>query len=94
MYCFGDLFVFILFKFNMSTTEGKRKSGGDGNIKRKQRKSKKEEDDSGDSEFDGTSDIQEDFKDSKDDIDDLLADDSGLVCRFDFNSIHAFNSHR
>lgn len=63
----------------MSTTNMKRKSAGDGNAKRKQRKSKKEEEDSGDSDFDDVSaGSNDDLKDSKDDIDDLLGEDSGL----------------
>ena len=62
----------------------KRKTAEDGNAKRKQRKSKKEDDD-GDEEFDqisGGSD--EETKDTKDDIDDLLGEDSGLVSELRF----------
>lgn len=67
----------------MSSTSGKRKNTGDGNVKRKQRKSKQNDDDS-DSEFDnasvGSNDEQKnDSGDTKDDLDDLLAEDSGLV---------------
>lgn len=66
----------------MSSTSGKRKNTGEGNAKRKQRKSKQNDDDS-DSEFDNASvasnDDLKNESDGKDDLDDLLAEDSGLV---------------
>lgn len=73
--------IFQLDSTNFDMSTQKRKSAGDGNAKRKQRKSTKEEDESGDSEFDDVSpENNDEFKDSnKDDIDDLLGEDSGLV---------------
>lgn len=67
----------------MSSNATKRKNAGDGSAKRKQRKSKQNDDNLSDDEFDnfsdGSGDNIKDSEDAKDDIDDLLGEDSGLV---------------